>query len=153
MANAKRWGVIHVIWRQGFYPGIGAPSWTRTTATKRPTFRPTFISPPTADTDRARNLLHLIRAQRRQFHQCLDVAVPTAMNEAGSDFSETIECYFLVVLTVELQHLTPSVIFGIRGHPRIECTVQRTPGSPNATRMPTKSKSVAIRIAYPLMFT
>jgi hypothetical protein len=21
-------GVIHVIWRQGFYPGIGAPSWT-----------------------------------------------------------------------------------------------------------------------------
>jgi hypothetical protein len=28
LANAKRWGVIHVIWRQGFYPGIGAPSWT-----------------------------------------------------------------------------------------------------------------------------
>jgi hypothetical protein len=27
-ANAKRWGVLHVIWRQGFYPGIGAPSWT-----------------------------------------------------------------------------------------------------------------------------
>src|SRR4029453_10479901 len=26
LANAKRWGVIHVIWRQGFYPGIGAPS-------------------------------------------------------------------------------------------------------------------------------
>lgn len=28
LANAKRWGVIHVIWRQAFYPGIGAPSWT-----------------------------------------------------------------------------------------------------------------------------
>ena len=28
LANAKRWGVLHVIWRQGFYPGIGAPSWT-----------------------------------------------------------------------------------------------------------------------------
>ena len=28
LANATRWGVIHVIWRQGFYPGIGAPSWT-----------------------------------------------------------------------------------------------------------------------------
>jgi len=29
LANAKRWGVLHVIWRQGFYPGIGAPSWTK----------------------------------------------------------------------------------------------------------------------------
>ncbi len=28
LANAKLWGVLHVIWRQGFYPGIGAPSWT-----------------------------------------------------------------------------------------------------------------------------
>ena len=28
LANARRWGVIHVIWRQGYYPGIGAPSWT-----------------------------------------------------------------------------------------------------------------------------
>lgn len=28
LANAKRWGVLHVIWRQGFYPGVGAPSWT-----------------------------------------------------------------------------------------------------------------------------
>jgi hypothetical protein len=28
LANAKKWGVLHVIWRQGFYPGIGAPSWT-----------------------------------------------------------------------------------------------------------------------------
>ncbi|MEE6167760.1 MULTISPECIES: glycoside hydrolase [unclassified Mycolicibacterium] len=28
LANAKRWAVLHVIWRQGFYPGIGAPSWT-----------------------------------------------------------------------------------------------------------------------------
>lgn len=28
LANAKRFGVLHVIWRQGFYPGIGAPSWT-----------------------------------------------------------------------------------------------------------------------------
>jgi len=27
LANAKRWGVVHVIWRQGYYPGIGAPSW------------------------------------------------------------------------------------------------------------------------------
>jgi hypothetical protein len=27
LANAKRWGVLHVIWRQGFYPGVGAPSW------------------------------------------------------------------------------------------------------------------------------
>ena len=28
LANAERWGVLHVIWRQGIYPGIGAPSWT-----------------------------------------------------------------------------------------------------------------------------
>jgi hypothetical protein len=28
LAMAQKWGVIHVIWRQGFYPGIGAPSWT-----------------------------------------------------------------------------------------------------------------------------
>ncbi|BBX96342.1 hypothetical protein MLAC_16360 [Mycobacterium lacus] len=28
LANAKRWGVLHVIWRQKIYPGIGAPSWT-----------------------------------------------------------------------------------------------------------------------------
>jgi hypothetical protein len=28
LANAKRFGVLHVIWRRGFYPGIGAPSWT-----------------------------------------------------------------------------------------------------------------------------
>ena len=28
LANAKRWGVLHVIWRRGFYPGIGAPNWT-----------------------------------------------------------------------------------------------------------------------------
>ncbi|NVN48905.1 glycoside hydrolase [Mycolicibacterium hippocampi] len=28
LANARRWGVLHVIWRQGYYPGIGAPSWT-----------------------------------------------------------------------------------------------------------------------------
>ena len=28
LANAERWGVLHVIWRQGFYPGVGAPSWT-----------------------------------------------------------------------------------------------------------------------------
>lgn len=27
LANAERWGVLHVIWRQGFYPGVGAPSW------------------------------------------------------------------------------------------------------------------------------
>ena len=28
LANAKRWGVIHVIWRQAYYPGVGSPSWT-----------------------------------------------------------------------------------------------------------------------------
>ncbi len=28
LANAKRWGVLHVIWRQAYYPGIGSPSWT-----------------------------------------------------------------------------------------------------------------------------
>lgn len=28
LANAERWGVLHVIWRRGLYPGIGAPSWT-----------------------------------------------------------------------------------------------------------------------------
>jgi hypothetical protein len=28
LANARRWGILHVIWRQGYYPGIGAPSWT-----------------------------------------------------------------------------------------------------------------------------
>ena len=28
LANAERWGVLHVIWRQGYYPGIGSPSWT-----------------------------------------------------------------------------------------------------------------------------
>jgi hypothetical protein len=28
LANAKRWGVNHVIWRQKIYPGIGKPSWT-----------------------------------------------------------------------------------------------------------------------------
>jgi hypothetical protein len=28
LANAKQWGVLHVIWRQRFYPGIGGGSWT-----------------------------------------------------------------------------------------------------------------------------
>jgi hypothetical protein len=28
LANAKRWGIDHVIWRQKIYPGIGAGSWT-----------------------------------------------------------------------------------------------------------------------------
>ena len=28
LANAERWGVLHVIWRQALYPGIGEPSWT-----------------------------------------------------------------------------------------------------------------------------
>ena len=28
LANAKRWGVNHVIWRQKIYPGIGSGSWT-----------------------------------------------------------------------------------------------------------------------------
>ncbi|SON61773.1 hypothetical protein MSIMFI_03291 [Mycobacterium simulans] len=28
LANAKRWGVLHVIWRQKIYPGIGSGSWT-----------------------------------------------------------------------------------------------------------------------------
>jgi len=27
LANARRWGINHVIWRQKIYPGIGAPSW------------------------------------------------------------------------------------------------------------------------------
>ena len=27
LANAKRWGVLHVIWRHAIYPGIGTPSW------------------------------------------------------------------------------------------------------------------------------
>ena len=28
LANAKLWGVNHVIWRQKIYPGVGAGSWT-----------------------------------------------------------------------------------------------------------------------------
>jgi hypothetical protein len=28
LANAKRWGVDHIIWRQKIYPGLGKPSWT-----------------------------------------------------------------------------------------------------------------------------
>ncbi len=28
LANARRWGVNHVIWRQKIYPGVGAGSWT-----------------------------------------------------------------------------------------------------------------------------
>jgi hypothetical protein len=28
LANAKLWGVNHVIWRQAIYPGVGAGSWT-----------------------------------------------------------------------------------------------------------------------------
>ncbi|SRX92796.1 Peptidase_M23 superfamily protein [Gordonia sp. KTR9] [Mycobacterium shimoidei] len=28
LANAKRWGVNHVIWRQKIYPGVGGGSWT-----------------------------------------------------------------------------------------------------------------------------
>ncbi|OBI14894.1 glycoside hydrolase [Mycobacterium sp. E2327] len=27
LANAKRWGINHVIWRQKIYPGVGSPSW------------------------------------------------------------------------------------------------------------------------------
>lgn len=27
LANAERWGIRDVIWRQGYYPGVGAPSW------------------------------------------------------------------------------------------------------------------------------
>ena len=27
LANSRRWGVIHAIWRQVIYPGVGAPSW------------------------------------------------------------------------------------------------------------------------------
>ena len=27
LANSKQWGVIHAIWRQVIYPGVGAPSW------------------------------------------------------------------------------------------------------------------------------
>lgn len=28
LANAKRWGIDHIIWRQKIYPGVGKPSWT-----------------------------------------------------------------------------------------------------------------------------
>ncbi|HEU0191738.1 MAG TPA: glycoside hydrolase [Mycobacterium sp.] len=28
LANAKRWGVLHVIWRQKIYPGVGGGNWT-----------------------------------------------------------------------------------------------------------------------------
>lgn len=28
LANSKRWGINHVIWRQKIYPGVGAGSWT-----------------------------------------------------------------------------------------------------------------------------
>ena len=28
LANAKRWGINHVIWRQKIYPGVGKGSWT-----------------------------------------------------------------------------------------------------------------------------
>ncbi len=28
LANGKRWGINHVIWRQKIYPGVGAGSWT-----------------------------------------------------------------------------------------------------------------------------
>jgi hypothetical protein len=28
LANAKRWGIDHVIWRQKIYPGVGKGSWT-----------------------------------------------------------------------------------------------------------------------------
>jgi len=28
LANARRWGIDHIIWRQKIYPGIGKPSWT-----------------------------------------------------------------------------------------------------------------------------
>jgi hypothetical protein len=28
LANAKRWGINHVIWRQKIYPGVGHGSWT-----------------------------------------------------------------------------------------------------------------------------
>ncbi|OBG66643.1 glycoside hydrolase [Mycobacterium sp. E3339] len=28
LANAKRWGINHVIWRQKIYPGVGGGSWT-----------------------------------------------------------------------------------------------------------------------------
>ena len=30
LANAKRWGINHVIWRQKIYPGVGKGSWRRT---------------------------------------------------------------------------------------------------------------------------
>jgi hypothetical protein len=29
LANAKRWGINHVIWRQKLYPGVGKGSWTQ----------------------------------------------------------------------------------------------------------------------------
>ncbi|OOK77499.1 hypothetical protein BZL29_3593 [Mycobacterium kansasii] len=48
LANAKRWGVLHVIWRQKLYPGIGARAGRRITAPKPSTTTTTSISPPTA---------------------------------------------------------------------------------------------------------
>ena len=48
LANANRWGVIHVIWRQGYCPGIGAPSWTADYGNETANHSTTFISPPTA---------------------------------------------------------------------------------------------------------
>ena len=41
-------GVLHVIWRQGFYLGIGAPSWTADYGNRPPTITTTSTSPPTA---------------------------------------------------------------------------------------------------------
>ena len=51
LANAKRWGVIHVIWRQKTIRASARGAGRRTTATKPPTTTTTFTSPPTvADT-------------------------------------------------------------------------------------------------------
>ena len=66
LANAKRWGVIHVIWRQGFYPGIGAPSWTADYGNEdRQPLRPcSHRHRRRRIPDRARNLLHRIDESR-----------------------------------------------------------------------------------------
>jgi hypothetical protein len=34
LANAKRWGIDHIIWRQKIYPGLGKPSWTANMGTE-----------------------------------------------------------------------------------------------------------------------
>ena len=60
LANAKRWGVNHVIWRQKIYPGIGTPSWTADYGNRNPQpLRPrSYRHRRWRIPNRARNLLH-----------------------------------------------------------------------------------------------